>query len=139
MKFSLVFFALLITGCPPSPVNPQPDADAATVADAAPPQTLDATPVPPQDAAPPAPDATIAQVCANLVKLNCSEGCNGGACFDGGGATCVSLLTHLKATPQITDPKFDCVAKAADQAAVRVCGPAWKDACGAPATPKKGK
>lgn len=134
---SFLFFALLLTACPPSPVNPPPDADAspAPVADAAP--VREAAPEPAKDAAPPsAPDASdvVAQACANLVKLNCSEGCGGGACFDGGGATCVALLTHLKATP-VTDPKLSCVAQAADQAAVRACGPAWKDAC----AQKKGK
>jgi hypothetical protein len=146
----LICLLPLLLACPPSPVNPPPDADASgpgSDAGSPPPQPVDASPVsdaapsppapkdaspPALDAAPPLPTDAPGLACAALVKLGCTEGCGGSLCYDGGGQSCHDVLAHALTAPNVsnvTSTNLACVAKATSGAGVRACGTAWKSAC----------
>jgi hypothetical protein len=94
----------MLTGCPPTPVNPTPDADAI-----APPPAPEAGPVTIVDAGPVTDVCALA--CANLRTLGCPEG---------DPATCGGVCSH--AQQGAFDMKPSCLAGAKTVDAVRQCG-----------------
>lgn len=104
---TLALFAALLLGCPPSPINPPPDANDG--ASPVPPTTPDAGPVLFADSGPPT-ACTLA--CVNLNKLGCPEGLD---------PNCVNVCNHAQGQG-VTNLKPDCLANATTVAAAKACG-----------------
>jgi hypothetical protein len=104
-----------LVACPPSPVTPQPDADAMVTppADADPFPYIDAAPIPPRDAL--APTTACGRACAQLSWLGCEE-----ALPTPKGESCESVCLRANAFPTMQLPTA-CVIAAQSIPDVRKC------------------
>lgn len=98
---TIILLAALLCACPPGPVSPPPDADAAPF----PPPVLEAG----------------ADVCARACAVMRAAGCPSGGLLVDGGDACERVCQHAR-EPGGFDMKPDCIASKTDRAGVLSCG-----------------
>lgn len=125
--FTNALVAPMVTGCTPSPVVPQPDADAAVAVDDGGLSATDARSPDETDAAiPPDTPPSLRAMCTHLRELGCAEG-KAPTCEIVNAKVLFDRLTPLG--PKGEAIAGDCVTRASTGADVRKCAPTWRHAC----------